>query len=150
MKGGKIMRFYIEFIAGSDDYVIDVDERRIGFKDIEQAQRFCGQEAIIEKVHEFVYSWRAKLCTLEISKKLAWHLYQSRKLFEHTNVVQVTVPAESLNKYVIVSFDFEYNEDGVEVYPVYQVNDEQLLNDWIDADYPLVWRITKQQGGEKQ
>ena len=143
------MRFYVEFVTtGSDDYVIDVDERRIGFKDIEQAQRFCGQEVAIEKVHEFVHSWRAKLYTLELPERIARHLYQRRKLFEHTNVVQVTVPAESLNKYTVVNFDFEYNEGGVEVYPVYQVDDEQLLNDWIEADYPLVWRITKQLGGD--
>ena len=135
-----VKRFYAEFVTKYGGYVIDVNERKIGFKEVEQARQLYGQKISIEKVFESVSAWRTKSYLLEVPERIAQYLNQRYKLFEHENTVQVEVPVKALDKYVFIGFDFEqYDEDEVEVYPIYQMDDEQLLNAWVKAGHPLVW-----------
>ena len=123
-------RFYVEFIA--EGYVIDIEERKIGFKEIEQAQQLWGQQIPIEKIFESVGPWQAKTYRIEMPRKVA-----------QEEIVQVKVPVKALNKYVFISFDFEVYDEGdeVEAYPMHQVDVEQLLNDWVEAGCPLAWEV---------
>ena len=71
---------------------------------------------------------------------LPWEKARHVAHFDYSRIVEVYVPENSLNQYVDMAWEFEYERDGtLRATPVWEINTEALVSEWQEAGHPLEW-----------
>ena len=132
------MEFKVIFKA-SNGYAIDIESMDTGLNGVELIRRETEANLKLDRISYY----RSAICTnpeITISEETA----RQSKLFAKQNSVSVTVPMNSLNKFVDGIVRTSCDDTNGEIHEAWisrEVYKARLISEWEDAGFPLNWVI---------